>query len=225
MTRTFARTRLLPIVFASLAVAGCAQMGGVVEGAKDVSKKGMYKLGLSDDAGSSPTRRSASSSSSGGSGAAVAEPEVADAGARQMMAEFAQDEVPHTLLRKPVADGRLTSRFGVRRNPTGFLKIMPTMHKGIDYAAAEGTPIYAAGDGVIDKLYVSSSYGNFIRIKHDNGFQSAYAHMAAFFDGLKEGDFVAKGQQIGTVGTTGRSTAPHLHYELMLNGKQVDPLF
>jgi|GEM_PF-2685976 len=220
----------------ALMLAGCAQMSGVVDGAKSAGEKGMYKLGLSDDkpaarpaakpASSQLAAKPAAGTASPAGGAATADPVVADAAAVQMMNEFAKDEVPHTLMRKPVAEGRLTSTFGYRRAPTGFLKgLMPKRHKGIDYGAPEGTPVYASGDGVIERLYVSNSYGNIVRIKHSNGFVSGYAHLAAFFEGLKVGDFVARGQQIGTVGTTGRSTAAHLHYELTLNGKHVDPLF
>ena len=232
------------LLVAIVTLGGCAQMGGALDSAKAASEKGLYKLGLSDSpngsgssaakapAGEKPAARTnlarapATSTSAPAGGAATSDPVVDDAGARQLMSEFAENEVPHTLMRKPVAEGRLTSTFGFRKKPTGFLKgLMPKRHKGIDYGAPAGTPVFASGDGVIEKLYVSKSYGNFIRIKHSNGFRSAYAHMAAFFDGIKEGDFVARGQQIGTVGTTGRSTAPHLHYELTLNGQHVDPLF
>ena len=138
-------------------------------------------------------------------------------------AKFAPTEVPNTLMKKPVAAGRLTSRYGYRLNPKGVP--YPKKHKGIDYATDTGTSIYAAGDGVIDKLYVSKSYGNYIRIKHDNGFYTAYAHMHAFGDGLKKGSVVSKGQVIGAVGTTGRSSGAHLHYELIYKGKFIDPLF
>ena len=213
-------------VTGSLAVSGCASVQTAVEGAKEVGQQGLTKLGLDGSGGGASTRSSASASNSqsGSGGSPGSAPVIEDAGANQMMSEFAQNEVPHTLNRKPVAEGRLSSTYGYRMRPTG-LKFLPKKHNGIDYAAPEGTPIYASGDGVIDKLYVSSSFGNFIRIKHANGFRSSYAHMAAFFDGLEVGDTVSQGQQIGTVGTTGRSTGAHLHYELTLNGKHVDPLF
>jgi len=136
---------------------------------------------------------------------------------------FKSNEVPNTLMTKPVAKGRLTSTFGFRLNPAGVP--VPKTHKGIDYAAPEGTQIYASGDGIIDKIYVSKSYGNYIRIKHTNSFSSAYAHMQKFADGLSKGSSVKRGQVIGTIGTTGQSTGPHLHYELLYQGKQVNPLF
>ena len=87
--------------------------------------------------------------------------------------------------------------------------------------APEGITIYASRDGIIDKIYVSKSCGNFIR----NGFSSAYAHMQKFADGISDGSSVKRGQIIGAIGTTGRSTAAHLHYELLYHGKPVDPLF
>ena len=136
---------------------------------------------------------------------------------------FKSNEVPNTLMTKPVAKGRLASTFGFRLNPAGVP--VPKNHKGIDYAAPEGTAIYASGGGVIDKIYVSKSYGNYIRIKHNNKFSSAYAHMQKFADGLSKGSSVKRGQVIGAIGTTGQSTGPHLHYELLYQGKQVNPLF
>lgn len=138
-------------------------------------------------------------------------------------AKYPETQVPHILLTKPVADGRLTSRFGYRLNPAGIP--LPKKHKGIDYAAPEGTAVYAAGDGIIGKQYKSRSFGNYIKIDHANGFSSAYAHLHNFADGLSRGSRVKKGQLIGTVGSTGRSTGAHLHYELHYNGKAIDPLF
>lgn len=234
-TSRFPRGGLLPVMLIAVscvALASCASVQTAVDGAKGVGQKGLQagqrglsKLGLdSNNGGSGSAGASSAQASSAPDQSPVSEPVVRDAGANQMMSEFALDEVPHTLDRKPVAEGRLTSTYGYRMRPTG-LKFLPKKHNGIDYAAPQGTPIYASGDGVIEKLYVSSSFGNIIRIKHANGFHSAYAHMAAFFDGLSVGDTVSKGQQIGTVGTTGRSTGAHLHYELTYNGKHIDPLF
>ncbi|RUM94467.1 MAG: hypothetical protein DSZ28_03045 [Thiothrix sp.] len=137
--------------------------------------------------------------------------------------KFKSNEVPNTLMKKPLAEGSLTSKFGVRFNPTGIP--FPKKHKGIDYRAEEGTPIYASGDGVIEKKYVSKSYGNYIKIKHANGFSSAYAHMQHFASGISIGSPVKRGQEIGAVGTTGRSTGAHLHYELHYHGEPVNPLF
>lgn len=138
-------------------------------------------------------------------------------------AKFPKTEMPHTMLTKPVAEGRLTSGFGFRLNPAGIP--IPKGHKGVDYAAAEGTAIYAAESGVVVRKYVSTSYGNYIKIEHENGFSTAYAHMNEFANGIEEGDKVKKGQRIGGIGTTGRSTGPHLHFELHYRGKAMDPFF
>lgn len=146
---------------------------------------------------------------------------VADAA--QIAAKYPVDQMPHTMMSKPVAEGRLSSGYGYRINPKGIR--VPRRHKGIDYAAPRGTAIYAAESGVIDKLYVSKSYGNYIQIAHENNFYTAYAHMNAFADDLKVGSKVARGQIIGQVGSTGKSSGPHLHFELKYGGKFVDPLF
>src|SRR5690606_12372603 len=115
---------------------------------------------------------------------------------------------------------RLSSGFGMRRHPViGYNK----MHKGLDFAAPTGTPIYAAGDGRITVRGRRGGYGNYIRIRHNNGFDTAYAHMKGFKSGLSVGSRVKQGQVIGYVGTTGQSTGPHLHYEVLQNGTQVNP--
>ncbi len=125
------------------------------------------------------------------------------------------------LMKTPVNGARLSSRFGPRRHPIqGYTKI----HKGTDFAAPRGTPIYAAGDGTIVKQYRSSSYGNYIRIKHNGTWQTAYAHMNGFASGMREGRKVRQGEIIGYVGSTGNSTGPHLHYEVLQNGNQVDSM-
>lgn len=134
------------------------------------------------------------------------------------------DQVPHTLMRKPVATGRLSSDFGRRRNPTSWIGF-PKFHNGIDYAAAAGTAVYAAGDGEVIEKRVSDSYGNVLKIKHENGFETLYAHLSGFESGIEVGTVVTRGQPIGGVGNTGRSTAAHLHYELIYRGKRVNPLF
>lgn len=134
-----------------------------------------------------------------------------------------KDQVPHTLLIKPVAGGELSSEFGVRINPKGLP--IPKKHKGIDYKAPKGTEVFAAGEGIVISKRVSKSYGNFIKISHDNGFASAYAHMDRFSENIKEGTEVQRGDVIGYVGNTGRSTNPHLHYELIYRGKKINPLF
>lgn len=124
------------------------------------------------------------------------------------------------LMKTPIDGARIASKFGMRRHPVlGYNK----MHKGIDFAAPRGTPIYAAGDGVVEKAGRFSSYGNYVRIRHRAGLQTAYAHLNAFKGGVKAGSRVKQGQVIGYVGTTGRSTGPHLHYEILMAGKQVNP--
>ncbi len=124
------------------------------------------------------------------------------------------------LMKTPIDGARITSKFGVRRHPVlGYNK----MHKGIDFGAPRGTPIYAAGDGVIEKAGKFSSYGNYVRIRHRAGLETAYAHMNGFKAGVRAGTRIKQGQVIGYVGTTGRSTGPHLHYEILMGGKQVNP--
>lgn len=134
------------------------------------------------------------------------------------------DETGHSakksLMKTPIDGARISSGFGVRKHPVlGFSK----MHKGIDFAAPKGTPIYAAGDGKIVKMGPFSSYGNYVRIAHSNGFDTAYAHMNGFKSGLRSGMRVKQGEVIGYVGTTGRSTGAHLHYEIMQNNVAVNP--
>src|SRR3546814_3485036 len=98
------------------------------------------------------------------------------------------------------------------------------MHKGTDFAAPSGTPIYAAGNGVVDYAGRNGGYGKYVRLRHGSTYQSAYAHMKSIAKGIAKGARVKQGQIIGYVGTTGRSTGPHLHYEVHVNGKQVNPL-
>lgn len=129
----------------------------------------------------------------------------------------------HDLSTKPLAWGVLMSEYGFRVNPTGNHE--PRKHNGIDYAAPVGTDVYAAGDGVVVYRYLSKSYGNYLRIKHANGFSSVYAHLHAYAAGMKDGAIVKRGQVIGKVGNTGRSTGPHLHFEIIHRGKSIDPLY
>lgn len=140
-----------------------------------------------------------------------------------IVGKYPLGQVPHTLMKKPVAEGKLTSGHGYRFSPTGVP--IPKKHKGVDYSAPTGTPVYAAGNGTIVKHYTSKSYGNYIRIEHENEFFTAYAHMQAFAEGLGEGSTVTKGQLIGNVGSTGRSSGPHLHYEMIYKSTFIDPLF
>jgi murein DD-endopeptidase MepM/ murein hydrolase activator NlpD len=124
------------------------------------------------------------------------------------------------LMKTPIDGARLSSGFGMRKHPVlGYSK----MHKGVDFAAPRGTPIYAAGDGTIEKIGPFSTYGNYIRIRHRNSLKTAYAHMKGFKAGLHSGSHVKQGEVIGYVGTTGRSTGPHLHYEVLVNNDQVNP--
>jgi murein DD-endopeptidase MepM/ murein hydrolase activator NlpD len=98
------------------------------------------------------------------------------------------------------------------------------MHRGTDFAAPSGTPIYAAGKGKVEKAGRNGGYGRYVRIRHNSTYKTAYAHMKAIAKGVKRGTSVRQGQVIGYVGSTGRSTGPHLHYEVILNGKQTNPL-
>ncbi|MGY3448319.1 murein DD-endopeptidase MepM/ murein hydrolase activator NlpD [Bradyrhizobium sp. USDA 4353] len=125
------------------------------------------------------------------------------------------------LVRKPVNNAIMRSGFGGRRHPIlGYVK----MHTGVDWATAYGTPIFAAGNGVLEKVGTEGGYGKYIRIKHNNGYETAYGHMSAFVKGMEPGKRVRQGQVIGFVGSTGQSTGPHVHYEILVNGRFVDPL-
>ena len=128
--------------------------------------------------------------------------------------------VRKTLMKTPVDGARLSSGFGMRKHPVlGYNK----MHKGLDFAAPTGTPIYAAGDGVVEYAGRFSSYGNYVRIRHNSKLKTAYAHMHKFASGVSVGKRVNQGDVIGYIGTTGRSTGPHLHYEVHVNNSQVNP--
>ena len=129
--------------------------------------------------------------------------------------------VEKTLMRTPVDGARLSSRFGKRKHPVlGFTK----MHRGVDFAAPKGTPIMAAGDGVIEAVGRKGNYGKYIRIRHNSTYETAYGHLSRYKRGLKKGKRVKQGTIIGYVGSTGRSTGPHLHYEVIKNGKKTNPL-
>jgi len=125
------------------------------------------------------------------------------------------------LMRNPVKGGRFTSGFGNRRHP---LLRRTRMHTGVDWAAPSGTPILAAGDGTIEIAERHGGYGNYVRIRHANGFATAYGHMTRFAPGSKPGAHVKQGQIIGFVGSTGRSTGPHCHFEVLVNNKFVNPM-
>jgi murein DD-endopeptidase MepM/ murein hydrolase activator NlpD len=125
------------------------------------------------------------------------------------------------LVRKPVIAGIMRSGFGFRKHPIlGYLK----MHTGVDWAAPNGTPIYASGNGTVEKSGWESGYGKYVRLRHTNGYETAYGHMSGFARGIQPGVRVRQGQVIGYVGSTGLSTGAHLHYEIMVNGHFVDPM-
>jgi len=129
--------------------------------------------------------------------------------------------VKRELLRTPIDAARVSSGFGFRLHPVlGFMKL----HKGTDFAAPTGTPILASGDATVEFAGPKGPNGNFVKLMHDNGWESLYLHMNAFAPGIAAGAHVRQGQQIGEVGTTGRSTGPHLHYELHVSGEAMDPL-
>ncbi len=124
------------------------------------------------------------------------------------------------LMRTPIDGARLSSGFGNRRHPVlGYTK----MHKGVDFAAPTGTPIMAAGDGVVERCGPFSSYGNYICIRHSGNMKTAYAHLSRFAKNVKAKCKVRQGQVIGYVGRTGRATGAHLHFELLQNGKHINP--
>jgi murein DD-endopeptidase MepM/ murein hydrolase activator NlpD len=129
--------------------------------------------------------------------------------------------VADTLLLKPVDLGRLSSGYGLRYNP--ILKRQQT-HRGIDWAAPRGTPVRAAGDGVVVATRRAGAYGRYVEIDHGRTVATVYAHLARYAPNLRPGRRVRQGDLIGVVGTTGRATGPHLHYEVLIGAAQVDPL-
>ena len=127
--------------------------------------------------------------------------------------------VQKALMKTPINGARLSSSFGMRKHPIdGFNK----MHRGTDFAAPMGTPIMASGNGVIKKAGWCGGGGNCIVIKHNSTYQTVYAHMSKFANGMRSGVRVKQGQVIGFVGSTGKSTGPHLHYEVIMNGKRIN---
>jgi murein DD-endopeptidase MepM/ murein hydrolase activator NlpD len=133
--------------------------------------------------------------------------------------EGAQTVKTH-LLRSPVDGARMSSGFGMRRHPIlGYHK----MHQGVDFAAGTGTPVMAAGDGTVVEIRRWGGYGNWLRIRHASGYESGYAHLSKYASGLRVGQKVRQGEVVAYVGSTGRSTGPHLHHEIWLKGARVDP--
>jgi murein DD-endopeptidase MepM/ murein hydrolase activator NlpD len=125
------------------------------------------------------------------------------------------------LVRKPVNNAIMRSGFGSRRHPIlGYVK----MHTGVDWAAPYGTPIFASGNGVVEVAGWEGGYGKYVKLKHNNGYETAYGHMSAFAKGLEVGKRVRQGQVIGFIGSTGQSTGAHVHYEILVNSRFVDPM-
>tara|TARA_R110000744_G_scaffold380525_1_gene501729 strand:- start:671 stop:2272 length:1602 start_codon:yes stop_codon:yes gene_type:complete len=145
--------------------------------------------------------------------------ETSDGGIGYYSAEGASAQ--RLLMLTPINGARLSSSFGRRRHPIlGYTRA----HNGTDFAAPTGTPIFAAGNGVVERANRFGSFGNYVKIRHANGFETAYAHLNGFARGLRAGSRVTQGQVIAYVGTTGRSTGPHLHYEVHQNGRPVNPM-
>ncbi len=131
------------------------------------------------------------------------------------------NKIGQYLLRNPVPDGKKTSGFGMRRHPIlGYTR----MHSGVDWSAPAGTPILAAADGVVSFKGRKGEDGNQIVIDHGNGYQTSYSHQSKFAANIKVGTKVSQGEVIGYVGRSGLATGPHLHYEVVVGGKAVDPM-
>ena len=129
--------------------------------------------------------------------------------------------VKKSLLKTPIDGARLSSNFGMRKHPiSGYNKL----HKGVDFAAPTGTPIYAGGNGVVEFVGNNGGYGKYIRIRHNNEYKTAYAHLSGFNKKIYKGARVNQGEIIGYVGNTGNSTGPHLHYEIIYQNKQINPM-
>ncbi len=141
-------------------------------------------------------------------------------GASQYLNERGQGN-RRVLMKTPIDGARLTSRFGYRKHPLlGFTK----RHNGVDFGARPGTPIFAAGSGTIVKIGWFGAFGRYVRIRHGSVYETAYAHMSRFQRGLRVGSRVKQGETIGYVGRSGRTTGPHLHYEVLRNGRHVNPM-
>lgn len=144
----------------------------------------------------------------------------AEGGARADYFDWSGESAKRLLMKTPIDGARLSSGFGSRRHPiSGYTK----QHKGVDFAASRGTPIKAAGDGVVERADRYGGYGNYVRIRHGQGYKTAYGHMSGFAKGVRAGRRVEQGDIIGYVGSTGASTGPHLHYEVLQEGKHVNP--
>jgi murein DD-endopeptidase MepM/ murein hydrolase activator NlpD len=130
------------------------------------------------------------------------------------------DSIRKSLLRTPINGARVSSGFGVRRHPIlGYSK----MHKGTDFAAPTGTPIIAAGNGTITYVGAKGGYGNFVQIRHNQDYSTAYGHASRFARNIRNGTKVKQGDVVAFVGSTGRSSGPHLHFEVIYKGNQINP--
>ncbi|MEQ1651582.1 MAG: M23 family metallopeptidase, partial [Hyphomicrobium sp.] len=131
------------------------------------------------------------------------------------------ESIRRGLMRTPIDGARVSSTYGVRRHPIlGY----SMMHKGVDFAAPTGTPVFAAGDGVVQEVGYKSGFGRFILVKHNNSLATAYGHMSRFARGIAPGSHVQQGDVIAYVGMSGRATGPHLHFEVRNDGRQVNPM-
>ena len=131
------------------------------------------------------------------------------------------ENVKKSILKTPIDGARLSSTFGIRKHPIlGYNK----MHRGVDFAASKGTSVFAGGNGTIEFAGKNGGYGNYIRIRHNNEYKTAYAHLLGFKKGISTGIRVNQGSVIGYVGSSGRSTGPHLHYEIIYQNEQINPL-
>jgi len=130
------------------------------------------------------------------------------------------NSVRKSLLKTPINGARVSSGFGMRHHPIlGYSK----MHKGVDFAAGTGTPILAAGNGTITHFGIKGGYGNFVQIRHNTDYSTGYGHASRFNKKFRVGSLVKQGEVVAYVGTTGRSTGPHLHFEVMYKGNQINP--
>ena len=128
--------------------------------------------------------------------------------------------VRKTLMVTPIDGARISSGYGMRRHPIqGYNR----MHRGLDFAAPTGTPVMAAGNGIVEYAGRKGSFGHYIRIRHPNAYHTVYAHLSRYGNGIRSGVRVQQGQVIGYVGSTGVSTGPHLHYEVHHQGRHVNP--
>ncbi len=128
--------------------------------------------------------------------------------------------VRKSLLKTPIDGAKITSGYGMRINPIlGY----SAMHQGIDFGAPLGTPIFAAGNGVVEQIGEVNGYGNYIKLRHNGTYETAYGHISRFASGMSRGTKVKQGQVIAYVGATGRATGPHLHFEVLINGQHVNP--